>query len=75
MLYLMVLSFLFKTSELANDASAVHFVIYGRQFKAFLDANEALPANGGPCDGRIGLWYVLLTKVNSKEIFSNKLDL
>ena len=27
--------------------------IFGRQFEAFLDENEVLPANGGPCDGRI----------------------
>ena len=58
----MVRSFIFKTSGLANSAPAVHFVmnafyitlIFGRQFDAFLDVNEALHANGGPCDGRIG---------------------
>ena len=52
----MVQSFLYKTSDLENGASAVHFVmnasyqcnIFGRQFEAFLDVNEALPANGGP---------------------------
>ena len=29
--------------------------IFGRQFEAFLDENEVLPANGGPCNGRIAL--------------------
>ena len=27
--------------------------IFGRQFEAFHDENEVLPANGGPCNGRI----------------------
>ena len=53
----MVRSFLFKTSDLANGACAVHEArlcnIFGRQFEAFLDENEVLPANGGPCSGRI----------------------
>ena len=65
MCYLMVRSFLFKTSDLANGASAVHCVmkafyikhcnIFGGQFEAFLDANDALPTNAGPCGGRITL--------------------
>ena len=43
----MVRSFLFKTSDLANGACAVTY------FEAFLDENEVLPANGGPCNGRV----------------------
>ena len=39
--YLMVRSFLFKTSDFANGACVVY--IFGRQFKAFLDENEVLP--------------------------------
>ena len=30
--------------------------IYGRQFEAFLDENEVFPANGGPYNGRIGVY-------------------
>ena len=33
--------------------SIQHCNIFGRQLEAFLGANEALPANGGPCNGRI----------------------
>ena len=30
-------------------------VTFGRQFEAFLDENEVLPANGGLCNGRIAV--------------------
>ena len=38
--------------------------IFGRQFEAFLDENEVLPANGGPCNGRIGNKYAVIIDID-----------
>ena len=63
MLPIMVRSFLFKTSDIANGAFAVHFVMnafynntvtnLAASSRLFLYANEALPANGDCAMGEL----------------------